>query len=87
MKNYHCCNSESLKKPFDYRNVSETFLRTPFFDGNEINCQEQVKFQQFLSPIDAGNETININDIHNANLDEFYFQTKVNCEEVILTLK
>jgi hypothetical protein len=60
-----------------FRNVSETFLRTPFFDGKEIICRQQFKFQQFLSPLEAGNETIDIEDIPNANLNEFYFQTKV----------
>jgi hypothetical protein len=63
---------------FFSRNVSETFLKTPYYDGVEKSgFRNLFKFQRFRSPFDANEQQLDLNDLKNKSIDEFYSVIKV----------
>ncbi len=66
---------------FCLRGVHETFLRTPFYDvtswKKDLNCKKGFQFDDYESPTEASNQTVDMNDLPVIDIYQEYIKIKV----------
>ncbi len=62
----------------------ESFLKTPFFNGRECSKPEMAyKFKDVFSPGIANSEVIDLKQLPNIKLGDYYTQIKVSFEDCL----